>query len=76
MSMPPIKDPEFTVAWAVEWLTLRRARLHEPDCTFHRPSAQCSCGLHRVLSIIRDVDNGGALARLMSDAPLVKPPKP
>ena len=45
--------PDMSIQWCVEWLNLRRWQIHERDCTVHQPSAQCSCGLHRVLSILR-----------------------
>lgn len=37
------------------WIDGNRRRLHEPNCTIHRPDARCSCGLHRVLTDLRGV---------------------
>lgn len=33
-----------------QWLDNNRERLHAKDCSYHRPDARCSCGLHRVLT--------------------------
>lgn len=41
--------------YAVKWLELRRGRVHDANCTYHVPSARCSCGLHRIMSGLRAV---------------------
>lgn len=45
------------VSGALAWIDARRQRLHAEDCSVHEPSAQCSCGLHRVLTDLRAVIN-------------------
>ena len=39
----------------IQWLDENRHRLHADNCTALEPSAQCSCGLHRVLSQLRQL---------------------
>jgi len=41
----------------IAWLDRNRNRLHAEDCTALAPSAHCSCGLHRVLSQLRQLRN-------------------
>lgn len=36
--------------YAVKWLEMRRIRVHDANCSYHQPSAKCSCGLHRILT--------------------------
>ena len=66
--MPPINDytdcvdqraqaQQSPLHYPIEWLDTRRDRLHAEDCTAREPSAQCSCGLHRVLSQLRQLRN-------------------
>lgn len=45
---------------ASAWLDANKARLHTADCSYHEPSARCSCGLHRVLTAIHAIKNGNA----------------
>jgi hypothetical protein len=42
-------------AQAVKWLEQRAGSLHDPGCTALRPSARCSCGLHRLMTGLRAV---------------------
>ena len=42
---------------ATRWLDSQKARLHHKDCTYHEPSAACSCGLHMCLTNLHAVVN-------------------
>lgn len=48
---------ESLLHYPIEWLDARRDRLHAEDCTAREPNARCSCGLHRVLSQLRQLRN-------------------
>jgi hypothetical protein len=43
-----------------QWFEANKARLHAADCSYHEPSARCSCGLHKVLSFNHAIANGNA----------------
>lgn len=44
----------------LDWMQANKARLHTPNCSVHEPSARCSCGLHKALSLTRAIENGTA----------------
>jgi hypothetical protein len=46
-----------------QWLDDNRKRLHAANCTYHRPDARCSCGLHRLLGELCAVTNDLSLIR-------------
>lgn len=49
--------------FAIDWLDRNRDRAHATDCRSREPNAQCSCGLHRVLSVLRQARNDAELGR-------------
>jgi hypothetical protein len=49
--------------FAIDWLERNRDRAHAADCRSREPSAQCSCGLHRVLSGLRQTQNDAESAK-------------
>ena len=51
----PLETGVDALKQCVEWLEHHKARLHHPICTYHKPDARCSCGLHRVLTNLRGV---------------------